>query len=37
MAKHEFPRPVKLTSYARAWKLSEVKAWIDSRERGGAL
>jgi prophage regulatory protein len=34
MAKCEFPRPVKLTSYARAWKRSEVMAWIDSRPRG---
>jgi|SRR5262245_37168010 prophage regulatory protein len=29
----DFPRPVKLTGYARAWKLSEVLGWIESRER----
>jgi prophage regulatory protein len=34
MSKDDFPRPVKLTSYARAWKLSEVMAWIDSRPEG---
>jgi prophage regulatory protein len=34
MAKRDFPRPVKLTSYARAWKRSEIMAWIDSRPRG---
>jgi prophage regulatory protein len=32
----EFPRPVKITGYARAWKLSEIMCWIDSREREGA-
>jgi predicted DNA-binding transcriptional regulator AlpA len=24
---------LKLTSHARAWKLSEIMDWIDSRER----
>jgi prophage regulatory protein len=33
MAKGGFPRPVKITSYARAWKLSEIMQWIDSRDR----
>ena len=33
MAKHEFPRPVKLTGSARAWKLSEISAWVESRPR----
>jgi prophage regulatory protein len=33
MAKGEFPRPVKITSYARAWKLSEIMQWVDSRDR----
>jgi prophage regulatory protein len=33
MAKGEFPRPVKITSYARAWKLSEIMEWVDSRDR----
>jgi prophage regulatory protein len=36
MSKGTFPRPVKITTSARAWKLSEVTAWVDSRERGGA-
>ena len=29
----DFPRPVKITGYARAWKLSEIMGWIESRER----
>ncbi len=33
MSRGQFPRPVKITGYARAWKLSEVMRWIDSRER----
>jgi prophage regulatory protein len=37
MSKGTFPRPVKITTSARAWKLSEVTAWVDSRQRGGAL
>jgi prophage regulatory protein len=36
MAKDAFPRPVKLTATARAWKLTEVTAWVASREREGA-
>jgi prophage regulatory protein len=31
-----FPRPLRITGHARAWKLSEVMNWIDSRERMGA-
>jgi prophage regulatory protein len=37
MGKKAFPRPVKITATARAWKLSEITAWVESRERGGAL
>jgi prophage regulatory protein len=37
MAKGEFPRPFKITGYARAWRLTEIMAWIDSRDREGAL
>jgi prophage regulatory protein len=33
MARGEFPRPVKVTSYARAWKLSEIMHWVDTRDR----
>jgi prophage regulatory protein len=33
IAKQTFPRPVKITASARAWKLSEVVAWVESRER----
>jgi len=33
MSQGGFPRPVKLTGYARAWKLSDIMAWIDTRER----
>jgi prophage regulatory protein len=35
MARGGFPRPVRITGHARAWKLSEVTAWIDSRTRDG--
>jgi prophage regulatory protein len=33
MGRNEFPRPLKITSTARAWKLSEITAWVDSRQR----
>lgn len=33
MSRNEFPRPVKITTTARAWKLSEIAAWVDSRQR----
>jgi prophage regulatory protein len=36
MAKDAFPRPVKITATARAWKLSEIASWIDTRERDNA-
>lgn len=36
MSQGGFPRPLKITSHARAWKLSDINAWIDSRELGGA-
>jgi len=36
MTKGTFPRPVKITASARAWKLSEVTAWVDGLERGNA-
>ena len=32
MSQGKFPRPVKITTTARAWKLSEVAAWVESRE-----
>jgi prophage regulatory protein len=31
-----FPRPIKITAGARAWKLSEVMNWMDTRERDAA-
>ena len=34
MGRNKFPGPVKITNTARAWRLSEVTAWVDSRERG---
>src|SRR6516165_9052376 len=34
MGRNGFPRPVKVTNSARAWKLSEITAWVDSRPRG---
>jgi len=37
MTKGLFPRPVKITSSARAWKLSELTTWVETRERGGSL
>ncbi|GEM_PF-812711 len=33
IAEGRFPLPVKITTGARAWKLSEVMEWIDTRER----
>jgi prophage regulatory protein len=33
MGRNRFPRPVKITNTARAWKLSEITAWVNSRER----
>ena len=37
MTKGLFPRPVKITASARAWKLSELTTWVETRERGGSL
>jgi prophage regulatory protein len=34
MGRNKFPRPVKITNTARAWKLSEITAWVESREKG---
>jgi prophage regulatory protein len=36
MGKDAFPRPVKITTTARAWKLSEITSWIETREREDA-
>lgn len=33
LAKGDFPRPVMITSHARAWRLSEIMDWIDQRAR----
>jgi prophage regulatory protein len=33
IAQGRFPRPIKITAGARAWKLSEIMDWIDTRER----
>jgi len=33
MSRGEFPRPLKITGTARAWRLSEITAWIDTRDR----
>ena len=32
----KFPAPLKLSVRARGWRLSDVEAWLDSRERFGA-
>ena len=32
----KFPPPLKLSVRARGWRLSDVEAWLDSRERFGA-
>lgn len=29
----DFPKPVKLTSQCTAWRVDEVQAWMESRER----
>ena len=31
-----FPRPLALSPNTRAWKKSEIEAWLDSRPRTGA-
>jgi prophage regulatory protein len=36
MAQGEFPRPLRLTGHARAWRLSTVMGWIDGRAQNGA-
>jgi len=36
LAKGDFPRPLMITSHARAWRLSEIMKWIDERERGSS-
>ena len=33
ISRGEFPLPLKITASARAWRLSEITAWIDSRDR----
>lgn len=32
MAKNLFPKPVKLTAKAVGWRLSDIDAWLASRE-----
>jgi predicted DNA-binding transcriptional regulator AlpA len=32
-----FPLPIRVGRRAAAWRLSEVRAWIEGRERGGAF
>jgi predicted DNA-binding transcriptional regulator AlpA len=31
VAANKFPKPVAISDYRRAWKASEVKAWIEQR------
>jgi predicted DNA-binding transcriptional regulator AlpA len=33
IAHKRFPRPIKITAGARAWRLSEIMNWIETRER----
>jgi prophage regulatory protein len=33
MSRGKFPRPLKITRTARAWRLTEITAWVDSRDR----
>lgn len=35
MAKGEFPKPVHLGARRVAWRESDIKAWIDSRQPAG--
>lgn len=35
VARGQFPRPVKLTRVASAWRSDELAAWIASRPRAG--
>lgn len=34
IAQNRFPRPLKITAGARAWKLSEIMAWIETLRAG---
>ncbi|SRR6266446_410758 len=36
MSVGDFPRPLRLSSHARGWKLSEVAEWMNTRKREGA-
>ena len=29
-----FPKPIKMSTKTRAWRLGEVRAWINARARG---
>lgn len=31
----DFPRPYKLSERSTAWRLSDITAWMDSRQRAG--
>jgi prophage regulatory protein len=33
IGQNRFPRPIKITAGARAWRLSEIMEWIETRER----
>jgi prophage regulatory protein len=37
MSEGQFPRPLRLTGHARAWRLSDVMGWIASRPRDSAV
>jgi len=34
MARNLFPLPIQLGPNSRGWKESEIRAWVDARERG---
>jgi predicted DNA-binding transcriptional regulator AlpA len=33
IGERRFPRPIRITAGARAWRLSEIMAWMETRER----
>jgi predicted DNA-binding transcriptional regulator AlpA len=32
-----FPKPIKLSPSCSVWSISEVQAWLDSRQRGASV
>lgn len=35
-ARHEFPAPVKLSERVTAWRVGDVRKWLEAQAKGGA-